>query len=66
MAEGVKKMAIVDRLLANGNIDGNSNVFIDELESALHPDAICSFLDMIDEIVGAMDIQFFISFHSFL
>lgn len=35
-SEGVKKIAIMDRLLANGYLNGNSMIFIDEIESALN------------------------------
>ena len=64
-AEGIKKISVIDRLLANGYLDNQSIVFIDELESALHPDAICSFLDVIESLSKAMDMQFFISSHSY-
>jgi len=64
-SEGVKKIAIMDRLLANGYLDKNSIIFIDEIESALHPDAICQFLDMIDSIANDMGIQVFITSHSY-
>lgn len=64
-SEGVKKLAIMDRLLANGYLGKKSVLFIDELESALHPDAICSFLDVIDVIANEMNIQVFISSHSY-
>ncbi|MCC8047416.1 MAG: ATP-binding protein [Clostridiales bacterium] len=64
-SEGVKKIAIMDRLLANGYLDHDSIIFIDEIEAALHPDAVCQYLDMIDKIAREMDIQFFISSHSY-
>ena len=64
-AEGVKKISIMDRLLANGYVNKDSVLFIDELESALHPDAICEFLDMIAYISNEMGIQVFISTHSY-
>lgn len=64
-SEGVKKIAIMDRLLANGYLDTNSVIFIDEIESALHPKAICQFLDMIDIIANEMGIQVFIASHSY-
>lgn len=64
-SEGVKKIAIMDRLLANGYLDHNSIIFIDEIESALHPGAVCQFLDMVDEIANHMGIQVFISSHSY-
>ncbi|MCD7955520.1 MAG: ATP-binding protein [Lachnospiraceae bacterium] len=64
-SEGVKKIAIMDRLLANGYLDHDSVIFIDEIEAALHPDAVCQYLDMIDRIAREMDIQFFITSHSY-
>lgn len=64
-SEGVKKISIMDRLLANGYVTKDSVVFIDELESALHPDAICEFLDMIAHVSHEMGIQVFISTHSY-
>ena len=64
-SEGVKKIAIMDRLLANGYLDSDSIIFIDEIESALHPEAVCQFLDMIDIIANDMGIQVFITSHSY-
>lgn len=64
-SEGIKKISIMDRLLSNGFIDKRSVIFIDEVESALHPSAVCDFLDMINEIASNMDMQFFISSHSY-
>lgn len=64
-SEGVKKISIMDRLLANGYLSNQSIIFIDELESALHPTAICQFLDMIADLAQEMDLQFFITSHSY-
>lgn len=64
-SEGVKKIAIMDRLLANGYLNANSIIFIDEIESALHPQAVCKFLDMIDSIANDMGLQVFITSHSY-
>ena len=64
-SEGVKKIAIMDRLLANGYLNADSIIFIDEIESALHPKAVCQFLDMIDTIANEMGIQVFITSHSY-
>lgn len=64
-SEGVKKIAIMDRLLANGYLDNHSIIFIDEIESALHPRAVCQFLDMIDAIADDMGLQIFITSHSY-
>lgn len=64
-SEGVKKLAILDRLLCNGYLNRDSVIFIDEIESALHPTAICQFLDMVHFISDSMGIQFFIASHSY-
>lgn len=64
-SEGVKKIAIMDRLLANGYLDRNSIIFIDEIESALHPKAVCQFLDMIDMLANDTGLQIFITSHSY-
>lgn len=64
-SEGVKKISILDRLLANGYLSRGSVVFIDELESALHPRAITALLDIIATLANEMNIQFFISTHSY-
>lgn len=65
VSEGVKKIAIMDRLLANGYLDTNSAIFIDEIESALHPKEVCQFLDMIAMIAEQMGLQVFITSHSY-
>lgn len=64
-SEGVKKIAILDRLLSNGYLSSQSIIFIDELESALHPSAISDVIDMLFEIVQNSDIQIFIASHSY-
>lgn len=64
-SEGVKKIAIMDRLLANGYLDNNSIIFIDEIESALHPKAVCQFLDMVEKLADEMKLQIFITSHSY-
>lgn len=64
-SEGVKKISIMDRLLENGYLDTNSIIFIDEIESALHPDAVCQFLEMIGMIANDMGLQIFITSHSY-
>ena len=64
-SEGIKKLAILTRLLSNGYLGEGSVVFIDELESSLHPSAISKFLEIIDGISKAAGIQFFIASHSY-
>ncbi|MBQ8011501.1 MAG: ATP-binding protein [Oscillospiraceae bacterium] len=64
-SEGIKKLAILDRLLANSYLGKDSIIFIDEPESALHPRAISDFLDMLFSISKNMGIQIFIASHSY-
>jgi predicted ATPase len=63
-SEGIKKIAILDTLLANKYIDTKSIIFIDEPESALHPKAISDFLDIV-AIFAENGIQFFLASHSY-
>lgn len=63
-AEGIKKIAILDRLLCNRYLDTQSVIFIDEPESALHPVAIARLLDIV-ALLADRGIQFFIASHSY-
>lgn len=63
-AEGVKKIAILETLLSNRYLSTDSIVFIDELESALHPSAISKMLDIIWPL-AERGLQFFIASHSY-
>ncbi|MCX6853321.1 MAG: AAA family ATPase, partial [Verrucomicrobia bacterium] len=63
-AEGVKKIAILETLLSNRYLSSDSVVFIDELESALHPSAISKMLDIV-YLLAQQGLQFFIASHSY-
>jgi AAA15 family ATPase/GTPase len=63
-AEGVKKVAILDTLLSNRYLDPQSIVFVDELESALHPLAISKLLDII-AVLAEEGMQFVLASHSY-
>jgi AAA15 family ATPase/GTPase len=63
-AEGIKKIAILDTLLANRYLTADSIIFIDEPESALHPTAISSLMDII-LLLSQRGIQFFLASHSY-
>lgn len=63
-AEGIKKIAIFNQLLANRYLSPQSVVFLDEIESSLHPKAIVEFLQMIYEL-SLSGMQFFIATHSY-
>ena len=63
-AEGIKKVSILDAILGNHYLSRGSIIFIDEPESALHPELISKFMDIICAL--AKDgIQFFIATHSY-
>lgn len=63
-AEGIKKIAILDRLLSNRMLTPESILFIDEPEAALHPAAIIRFLDMLALLVS-QGVQIFMATHSY-
>lgn len=63
-AEGVKKIAILDTLLGNRYLDPESIVFVDELESALHPAAISKLLDIV-AVLAEEGMQFILASHSY-
>ncbi|MGI9279909.1 MAG: AAA family ATPase [Endozoicomonas sp.] len=63
-AEGIKKIGIMDTLVRNQYLTPDSVVFIDEPESALHPDAIIKLFDIIN-VLARQGMQFFIASHSY-
>ncbi|MFT6963020.1 MAG: AAA15 family ATPase/GTPase [Flammeovirgaceae bacterium] len=63
-AEGVKKIAIIDRLIGNKTLSSGSILFIDEPEAVLHPKAIVDFLDII-QLLSNSGIQVFMATHSY-
>lgn len=63
-SEGMKKLSILDSLLGNHYLSKDSIVFIDEPESALHPELISKFMDII-LLLSKVGLQFFIASHSY-
>jgi len=63
-AEGIKKIAILDALLSNRYLDPESVVFVDELESALHPVAISKLVDIV-AVLAEEGMQFVVASHSY-
>ena len=63
-SEGIKKTAILDTLLGNRYLTTDSRIFIDEPESALHPQAINKLMEIIT-LLAEHGIQFFIATHSY-
>ena len=64
MSEGIKKLCTFDFLFENGCVDDRSVIFIDNVETSLDSDAVCRFLELINEIAAKMQTQFFISSRS--
>lgn len=63
-AEGVKKIAILHRLLGNKTLSPGSIICIDEPEAALHPTFILAFMEMIFDLART-GIQVFLASHSY-
>lgn len=64
-AEGVKRIAIIERLLGNRTLSKKSVLFVDEPEAVLHPKAIITFIEMLWGLAHA-GMQIFIATHSYL
>ena len=62
---GVKKIAILERLLSNGVVNNHSILFIDEPEASLHPKAISVLMEVLDILANDMGIQIFLASHSY-
>jgi hypothetical protein len=66
-AEGARKISTLYALFLNKQLDYYSIIFIDEPESALHPEAISAFLDVIIALIDLFQgkLQFFLASHSY-
>ncbi len=63
-AEGVKKIAILHRLLGNKTLTPGSVIFVDEPEAALHPTFVVEFVEMLFDL-ARMGMQVFMASHSY-
>ena len=63
-AEGVKKIAILDKLLGNRYLDNKSVLIFDEPESGIHPSAITKLMDILC-LLAKSGIQIFLATHSY-
>lgn len=63
-SEGIKKIAVLDNLLGNRYLTPKSVLFIDEPESALHPEALNKLLEIVARLAQG-GIQVFIASHSY-
>ncbi len=63
-AEGIKKVAIIDRLIVNRTLSSESILFIDEPESFLHPGAVLRLLEILGILVNN-GVQVIMATHSY-
>ena len=63
-AEGVKKIAILDKLLGNRYLDNKSVLIFDEPESGIHPSAITRLMDIL-WLLAKSGMQIFLATHSY-
>ncbi|NPV39564.1 hypothetical protein BREVNS_2102 [Brevinematales bacterium NS] len=64
VAEGVKKIGLIDTLLGNRFLQPGSILFVDEPEAALHPGALSRFLEILF-LLSKENIQVFMATHSY-
>ncbi len=62
-AEGIKRLALIDRLIGNRSLLPGSVLFIDEPEAMLHPHAIVEFMEIL-HLLADQGIQIFMASHS--
>lgn len=63
-AEGIKKIGVLTTLIANQELRKNTILFMDEPETALHPDAIRKLIEML-VIISQTGVQVFLASHSY-
>lgn len=63
-AEGVKKIGILTTLIRNRQLNANSVLFLDEPETALHPEATRELVEML-MLMAKAGIQVFIATHNY-
>ena len=63
-AEGVKKIGILTTLIRNRQLNANSVLFLDEPETALHPEATRELVEML-VLMAKSGIQIFIATHNY-
>ncbi|HMQ46400.1 MAG TPA: AAA family ATPase [Saprospiraceae bacterium] len=63
-AEGIKKIGILNNLIANGQLDKGTVLFMDEPETALHPDAVRALVEML-VAMSKNGVQLFLATHSY-
>ncbi len=63
-AEGVKKIGILTTLIRNRQLNSNSVLFLDEPETALHPEATRELVEML-MLMAKAGIQIFVATHDY-
>lgn len=62
-AEGVKKIGVLTTLIHNGQLNADSVLFLDEPETALHPEATRELVEML-MLMAKSGIQIFLATHN--
>ena len=63
-AEGIKKIGILNTLIANRELGKGTVLFLDEPETTLHPDAVRKLVEMLVSM-GKAGVQVFMASHSY-
>lgn len=63
-AEGIKRLAIIDRLIGNRSLSPRSILFIDEPEATLHPQAVVEFMEIL-HLLAQQGVQIILASHSY-
>jgi len=63
-AEGIKKIGILTTLITNRQLGKGTILFMDEPETALHPDAVRQMVEMLVALSKA-GVQIFLASHSY-
>jgi len=64
-AEGIKKIGILTTLIRNRELGANTIIFLDEPETALHPEAQRKFAEMLFELTKINGVKVILATHSY-
>lgn len=64
-AEGIKKVGILTTLIRNRELGRNTVIFLDEPETALHPEAQRKFAEMLFSLTKIEGVKVFLATHSY-
>jgi predicted ATPase len=64
-AEGIKKIGVLTTLIRNRELGTNTIIFLDEPETALHPEAQRKFAEMLFALTKIEGVKVFLATHSY-